>query len=258
MPFANQVTAGVQFVRQVMQSLGFVPGVSGWQLKRNGDAQFNDVTLTGTFSGANYIVDSSGEYWYSGTPAVGNLIASHSSTDTSDPLGNSVVNGLTFYTGNTPTSIFVSFRGNGVFFGTIQNADAGTGGMVFEPPITTRIVGRALATDPSTPGIDESWHSLAAGNGWTGTVYYRLTIDNEVELWSNNLTAPASSVNGVTIVTLPSEYWPLNVNMTFIVQQSVSGFGSRMTLSTTGTLQSTGVSASAGVSLGIRPPLDLP
>jgi hypothetical protein len=108
------------------------------------------------------------------------------------------------------------------------------------------------------PGANvETWHSLTAGNGWSGTVFYRMTLDNEVYLWSNNLTAPATSVNGVTIVTVPSGYVP-NVAMTFQVQQSVSGFGQRFTLAATGTLQSTGVSASAGVSLGYRVPLDLP
>lgn len=108
------------------------------------------------------------------------------------------------------------------------------------------------------PGANvETWHSLTAGNGWSGTVFYRMTLDNEVYLWSNNLAAPATSVNGVTIVTVPSGYVP-NVAMTFQVQQSVSGFGQRFTLATSGTLQSTGVSASAGVSLGYRVPLDLP
>lgn len=109
---------------------------------------------------------------------------------------------------------------------------------------------------PGTANI-ETWHSLTAGNSWTGTVFYRMTLDNEVYLWSNNLTAPATSVNGVTIVTLPAAYVP-NVAMTFQVQQTVSGFGQRFTLAPSGTLQSTGVSASAGVSLGYRVPLDLP
>lgn len=107
------------------------------------------------------------------------------------------------------------------------------------------------------PATFETWHSVAAGNGWTGTIYYRLTLDNEVYLWSNNLTAPAAAVNNVTIATLGSIYIP-NVNMTFGVQQTLAGNGSRMTLSNTGTLQTNGVSASSGVSLGQRVPLDVP
>lgn len=122
---------------------------------------------------------------------------------------------------------------------------------------TPSLVSGAFTDGNLFPTTYDTWHSVAAGSSWTGTIYYKLTLDNEVYLWSNNLTAPATSVNGVTIATLGSIYIP-NVSMTFQVQQSVSGFGQRMTLSNTGTLQSTGVSASAGVSLGYRVPLDLP
>lgn len=110
------------------------------------------------------------------------------------------------------------------------------------------------------PSAMETWHSVSAGNGWTGTVFYKLTSDNEVYLWSNNLTAPAAApVNGVTIATVPTAYIP-NVSMTFPVQ-AIPGTGSpRMTLSNTGTLQTAGVSINAanGVTLAARVPLDLP
>jgi hypothetical protein len=152
----------------------------------------------------------------------------------------------------TLTSAFWRDTGSGQI-GAYGFASQGTIG----PPV----LGLSGSATPKNlvPGQNvETWHALTAGNSWTGTVYYRMTLDNEVYLWSNNLTAPATSINGVTIVTLPSAYAP-NVSMTFQVQQSVSGFGQRFTLAaSTGTLQSTGVSASAGVSLGYRVPLDLP
>jgi hypothetical protein len=110
------------------------------------------------------------------------------------------------------------------------------------------------------PSTYENWHSVAAGNSWTGTIYYKLTADNEVYLWSNNLTSPAASVNGVTIASFGSVYTP-NVSMTFGVQEvqaSNAGFAFRLTLSNSGNLTSTGVSASVGVCLGQRVPLDLP
>lgn len=109
------------------------------------------------------------------------------------------------------------------------------------------------------PSAMETWHSVAAGNGWTGTIYYKLTSDNEVYLWSNNLTAPASAANGVTIATLGSIYTP-NVSMIFMIGATPNtGTWARMTLSNTGTLQTTGVLAGSGlVALDMRVPLDLP
>ncbi|MHB1433997.1 MAG: hypothetical protein ACYCVZ_18020 [Streptosporangiaceae bacterium] len=50
MPFANPVMAGRYLVRQVMQSAGYVAGKAGWQIAKDGTAQFNNVTILGTFS----------------------------------------------------------------------------------------------------------------------------------------------------------------------------------------------------------------
>jgi hypothetical protein len=116
-----------------------------------------------------------------------------------------------------------------------------------------------LTSGNLVPGSAENWHSLAAGNSWTGTVYYKLTEDYEVYLWSNNLTAPAAAANGVTIVTVPAAYSPNIVSMTFMVGAlNNAGVVPRLTLATTGTIQATGVAASSGVTLDMRVPLDLP
>lgn len=88
MPFSNPVMAGKQIVRNAMQSLGFVVGVSGWQLQRNGDAQFNDVTITGTFAGIDWEINNDGAFFYAGTPAAGNLILSLAAAAGSDQFGN--------------------------------------------------------------------------------------------------------------------------------------------------------------------------
>jgi hypothetical protein len=107
------------------------------------------------------------------------------------------------------------------------------------------------------PSAMEGWHSITPGNGWVNTIFYKLTSDNEVYLWSNALTAPAASANGVTIITLPSAYRPA-VNMQVnIGALANSGAIPHLTLATTGTLQSTGVLASSGVFLNARVPLDL-
>lgn len=50
MAFRNPIIGGNDtLVRQAMQSEGFVAGSSGWRITRDGDAEFNDVTVRGEF-----------------------------------------------------------------------------------------------------------------------------------------------------------------------------------------------------------------
>ena len=56
---------------ETLQSSPFVPGSVGWQIKRNGDAQFNNGTFTGvvtgsTFEGTDFIINPNGIFFYSG------------------------------------------------------------------------------------------------------------------------------------------------------------------------------------------------
>lgn len=48
MPFTSPVVAGVQLVRNAIQSQNFVTGISGWRISRNGDAEFNSGTFRGS------------------------------------------------------------------------------------------------------------------------------------------------------------------------------------------------------------------
>jgi hypothetical protein len=74
-----------------------------WGILKNGIAYFFGLFLTGgTFTGPDYIVDPTGIYLYSGTPAVGNLTGSWVplATTVTDPKGNTVQHDLTVYIGN--------------------------------------------------------------------------------------------------------------------------------------------------------------
>ena len=51
--FNNPVVGGLQLVRNAIQSVNYVPGVSGWAINRDGTAEF----ATGTFRGPVVIVD---------------------------------------------------------------------------------------------------------------------------------------------------------------------------------------------------------
>lgn len=47
MTFSNSILAGTILVREAIQSENFEAGSTGWQITRDGDAEFNDVTARG-------------------------------------------------------------------------------------------------------------------------------------------------------------------------------------------------------------------
>ena len=54
MSFGNEVVGGGgELVRDQIRSRDYVPGVSGWRIARNGDAEFNNVTVRGTLEARN-------------------------------------------------------------------------------------------------------------------------------------------------------------------------------------------------------------
>lgn len=52
MPFADPLVAATTLVRDAIRSEGYVAGSSGWIIERDGDAEFNDVTVRGTIAGS--------------------------------------------------------------------------------------------------------------------------------------------------------------------------------------------------------------
>ncbi len=75
------------------QSPNFVHGVSGWQVTIAGDAEFNSIVLRGSFEGIDFEILRAGQFFYSSTPAAGNLIMSvtPSTTGGLDRFGNHYV-----------------------------------------------------------------------------------------------------------------------------------------------------------------------
>jgi len=76
--------------RNSFQSSNYVPGVSGWAIFRNGNAEFNNLTVRGSFYGQNFEIQPAGIFVYDGTPALGNLICAITGTSASgtDRFGN--------------------------------------------------------------------------------------------------------------------------------------------------------------------------
>ena len=97
----STIVGGTSLAIAQVNSPNYVPGVSGWCIFQNGNAEFN----SGTFRG--YIVGGS-LFIYNGTPGVGTLIASVTSL-TADPFGNvTKPGGLAIYNGSAYAELHVN------------------------------------------------------------------------------------------------------------------------------------------------------
>ncbi len=102
--FSNPIVGGGgSLVYPQIKSPNFsMAGQAGWAILKNGDAFFFNITAEGTitataFIGSDFVINANGEYYYSGTPAPGNLIISVSNLSALDAKGNSTIAGVTSY-----------------------------------------------------------------------------------------------------------------------------------------------------------------
>ena len=95
-----------------MRSPNYVAGSTGWTINQDGSVEFNNGTFrgtvtAGTFQGTDFVINSSGAFFYSGTPAAGNLIASIASVAGTDAFGNAYLQGAVSYTPNQTWSALI-------------------------------------------------------------------------------------------------------------------------------------------------------
>lgn len=111
MSFSNPPIGGAVLLRTAEQSANFVTGVSGWQIKRDGTAEFN----TGTFRGAITSGPNPGQH-FDINPGDGTIVDAYDSSNHKvfviDPVGNTTWSGYTAGVHTTDTEITAS----GLFF----------------------------------------------------------------------------------------------------------------------------------------------
>jgi hypothetical protein len=112
--FSNPVTGGQgALIRPAIKSPNYVPGVSGWSINRTGSAEFNNLTVRGTFFGTTYVLNSLGAFFYNGAPALGSLILSIAAAPGADDgFGNAFDGGLATYAGGVDTFHLDGVTGN--------------------------------------------------------------------------------------------------------------------------------------------------
>lgn len=173
MGFENPIVGGTALRIPAIQSPNYSPGVAGWIIKINGDAEFNNLTIRGEFVGNDFIINSDGIFLYSGTPAAGNLIGSWASAAGTDAFTNAYQAGLTIYGASTAINLFDNDVTLTASNGTTAVLESGTNAALYLKP--------AAASGP--------WFAGGLDSGIGGGSHPLI-----------NLSSPADTTNGVQSV----------------------------------------------------------
>lgn len=98
--FNSPAVAGSgQLILPSVHSPGYLAGVTGWAIKKDGTVEFSSGVFRGTvtggvFDGTDFEINPAGAFFYGGTPAAGNLIASVAVAASSDVYGNAFPKGF--------------------------------------------------------------------------------------------------------------------------------------------------------------------
>jgi hypothetical protein len=236
--FAHDIAGGQgNLIVTAVQSPNFVAGSVGWQIRKDGSAEFNNGTFRGTvtastFQGTNFTINSSGEFFYSGAPASGNLVASIATAAGTDSVGNAYLAGLVSYTNNGGTfqacaltsggmQLFWSLSAGGPWNSGSSIGTNNIGQFIISGsgnPIRVASGSYLAATDPSNSNAVETWHDMRPlSNSFVGTIasryppQYRRSPDGAFVDILGFVQFPGSggpNFNTVTFSTLPASYRP--------------------------------------------------
>jgi hypothetical protein len=203
MGFSNPVVGGTALRIPAIQSPNFQTGVAGWIIRIDGSAEFNNLTIRGTFNGNNFILNSDGLFIYSGTPANGNLIASIAPVGGTDGFGNTYLQGIVSYTGGAfaalaagnlllgltangyPTAGLVGLSGTDAVFASSPTSVSNTEAATWE-----LVDGLTSVTPQSAAGYPhlDVGASSAGTTGWINGAWVRSTVSagtSTAETWHN-------------------------------------------------------------------------
>lgn len=231
MPFANQILGGQnKLIRPAIQSPDYSPGVSGWQIRKDGSVEFNGGIFRGVlsasvFEGTDFIVSENGEFFYFGSPAADDLAVTVAPAVGTDIYGNAFLEGLCAYEGY----IAATLHGTGLtIYYNSSSGQSGTWnpvgslyvievssivywyssvGMIVAEPVSAQLPG----TGP--PSVQpETWHGITLDSGWTAGAQapeYRLLPDGNVQVRGQCSHASVTAVTAINSGTpVPGVYRP--------------------------------------------------
>jgi hypothetical protein len=215
-----------------IQSPNFVSGVSGWAIYANGTAEFNSVDINpgGTFMGADYVINEKGSFYYSATPALGNLVLSITPPgvgSVTDAFGNKAPTGFVTYLNSSVPLIALQVLQYTVACYTSPAAGSSwtpTGDYINVSPnqivinsAAINVNGGPLVSEGGTPAspsliTTDTPTAMSLGNGWAnqaGNVpcEYYLNAQGDTEIIG---TLNGAAHTAAIFATLPTEYCPAN------------------------------------------------
>lgn len=183
----DPIVGGTALRIPAIRSPNYIAGSSGWTINQDGSVEFNNGTFrgtvtAGTFQGTDFVINSTGAFFYSGVPAAGNLIASIVPGGAgTDSFGNHYVQGYGSYDNTNST------------FAQVIGADFKVGQVNAGVPDTTNAA--SLSSLFGIPGVALWASGFAPPNGPNAA---------EIELQAGQNSAVTGSGNCPTIVSTGS------------------------------------------------------
>lgn len=240
MGFSNYIVTKTGFlVRQFIRSFNYVAGSAGWTVNKDGSAEFNNLTVRGTFNGTDFIINAAGAFYYEGTPAANNLRVATipGSVSVTDAFGNEAFPGENIYGfdgtnywvmnifGSSVQVPFISWATsasgqNGFTLGnrgSVTPHISGSGGtLTFNNLLTTMsslTVNDALTATGGTAAsptviTTDTWHNVTPPTGFSGLLRYRLRAENDVEVEAQMAVGTTAGTGTITLITLDAAHTP--------------------------------------------------
>ena len=190
--FQHDIAGGAgNLVVTSVQSPNYATGSAGWQIRKDGSAEFNNLTIRGTFNGTDFILNAAGFFLYSGTPANGNLAASIAAVSGTDAFGNAYIAGVASYSG----AVIVQLNAGGIGMQAAAGQIAGG----YEGVISAgAAAGQTLITSGGNsagdPQAEVALASAAVAGTPTVTITNNLTVNGTLTI--NGSTSTGTGSNG--------------------------------------------------------------
>lgn len=196
--FENPTVGQEELLRERMQSAGFVSGAQGWRLERNGDAEFNNVTVRGRIIGG----DENGEHI--------------------EINGASIPNGIGFYTGEADESApgYIQPFHDAIARSIDIVSPSVAGSTIAQIRLTTEtgVSNSSIFLNADHVSTSQGWHYVGGADSlgtvlagaWTtpagtfGNLRFKRDVDGYISLYGS-VTAGAG-----TIFTLPLDWRPID------------------------------------------------
>jgi hypothetical protein len=182
--------------RPAIQSPNYSAGAAGWSVNSDGSAEFNNLTIRGTFAGTDFVINSSGQFFYSPSEAAGNLVQTAATAAGTDSFGNHYLSGVTTYDNGTGVATQLDAGAVSLYTGSLA------GGWTAQAQI---FIGPGGVIELITPaGVITSNNTLDNGAGgatFNGTVIFASNTTTNNSLSNSNTTGTSGAASAGTAHT---------------------------------------------------------